>query len=184
MRGWLGQVFIVSVPVCIRKILGAANPRSNERTWDGPRAFWRSRRGVEFSFKYLATSPLPVTSNAQWSRSLSYSRPSLLQLQIICKLPKPAVIEGDIFNHDKELPSLDEARTGPKALISKTQAWSVGIFPLCRLEAPLASRLFFFFATARPDLLPRVRKFCRPRGGAASGESTASYVPARFVRGA
>ena len=84
------------------------------------------------------------------------------------------MIEGDIFNHDKELPSLDEARTGPKALISKTQAWSVGIFPLGRLEAPLASRLFFFFATARPDLLPQVRKFCRPRGGAASGESTAS----------
>lgn len=62
------------------------------------------------------------------------------------------MIEGDIFNHDKELPSLDEARTGPKALISKTQAWSVGIFPLGRLEAPLASRLFFLLRhrAARP----------------------------------
>merc|ERR1711962_1088239 len=50
---------------------------------------------------------------------------------------------GDIFNHDKELPSLDEARTGPKALISKTQAWSVGI--LSSLPTRGSSRLPAFF---------------------------------------
>ena len=53
------------------------------------------------------------------------------------------MIEGDIFNHDKELPSLDEARTGPKALISKTQAWSVGI--LSSLPTRGSSRLPAFF---------------------------------------